>query len=88
MGIGVTEEETLQAMRDCYRETGYIMDPHGAVGLHAWNQLRSACQGAQGIILETAHPSKFSDVVNEAIGFIPEMPDRLKAIIEIGRAHV
>lgn len=82
LGIGVSEEETLQAMKHCYQETGYIMDPHGAVGLHAWSQLKPACKGARGIILETAHPSKFSDVVKEAIGFVPEMPDRLKAIVE------
>ena len=80
-GFSVNEDETREAMKACYRRFNYVIDPHGAVGLHAWNQLMSKQSNNSGVILETAHPSKFSNVVEETLHLVPEMPERLAAIV-------
>jgi threonine synthase len=80
-GVSVTEDETRAAMRSCYDHFNYVIDPHGAVGFHAWNQLMSVQPENAGVILETAHPSKFSSVVEETLHLVPEMPERLAAIV-------
>lgn len=49
-------------IRECYDETGYILDPHGAVAYRALHKLLRP--GETGIFLETAHPAKFKDTVD------------------------
>jgi threonine synthase len=78
-----SDEETRTAMRSCYTEYGYMLDPHAAVGWLAWEKMRSAFKpGTPGIILETAHPVKFSEVVEETLGVSPEIPSSLRSIME------
>ena len=79
-GERVTDAETLQAMRRVYEATGYVADPHTAVGLEAVRRSRSAA-GNDGpyIVLSTAHPAKFPETVVEALGVEPERPPRLAA---------
>jgi len=55
----------------------YIFEPHGAVGLLAWEAYLNENSDAQGIILETAHPSKFLDVVEETLEIKVDIPERL-----------
>ena len=80
-GVSVTEDQTRDAMKSCFSQFNYVIDPHGAVGFHAWNQLMSMQPENAGVILETAHPSKFSNVVEETLHLVPEMPERLAAIV-------
>lgn len=80
-GVAVTESETRAAMKTCFDRFNYVIDPHGAVGYHAWKTVMGKYPGSPGIILETAHPSKFSGVVEETLNIIPEMPERLAAIV-------
>ncbi|MFM1745319.1 MAG: hypothetical protein RLZZ630_1256 [Bacteroidota bacterium] len=76
------DEATRSVMRSCYERYGYMLDPHGAVGWLAWEQKKSMFRpGTPGIILETAHPVKFSEVVEETLGVKPEIPDSLKSIM-------
>ena len=79
IGFKAGEEETRRAMKACYTQSGYVLEPHGTVGYHAWHALRHNIK-APGVILETAHPSKFPDVVNETLGITPEIPERLAGI--------
>lgn len=82
-GCRVSEEDTIGAMRDCLHRYNYVIDPHGAVGYHAWQRLRSEFpSGCHGVLLETAHPAKFSGVVLQALGMEVEIPERLAAIIQ------
>ena len=60
--LAVSEADTLGQIRDTYRETGYILDPHTAVGVKAAQAFPEA------ICLATAHPAKFGAAVREAIG--------------------
>lgn len=77
-----TDPETLQMMRECYEHTGTIIDPHTAVGLHASLQ----CQNDPSvpvIALACAHPAKFPDAVEDAIGIRPALPPRLAGIMDL-----
>jgi threonine synthase len=81
-GCCVTEEETVAAMRDCHDRFGYIIDPHGAVGYHAWmKKMRQRFPDTHGVVLETAHPAKFGNVVKDALGLEVVVPERLATII-------
>jgi threonine synthase len=71
-GIRVTEKQTRDAMSSVYRQTGYIMDPHGAVAYRALSRLSSG-----GIFFQTAHPAKFKEVVEKEIGQTVKIPERL-----------
>lgn len=74
-GYSFNDDQTRAAMKEVYSRTGYILDPHGAVGyLGLKNYLKE--NEATGIFLETAHPAKFKDVVDEVVGNV-EVPERL-----------
>jgi threonine synthase len=89
-GLSVSEEETRAALRACLRATNYMLEPHGAVGYSAWKKLEADfAKRAQAIgkstlnavLLETAHPAKFSEVVEEETGVKPPLPERLAAVL-------
>ncbi len=72
------EDQTMNAIRVMYNATGYVADPHTAVGLHA----ACLCRGDDSvpmITLATAHPAKFLDAIRAAIGVSPELPETLRA---------
>ncbi|MFM7218380.1 MAG: hypothetical protein ACKO1U_10205 [Bacteroidota bacterium] len=80
IGCKVSEEDTRKAMVACYRTSDYILEPHGAVGYHAWKSIGDD-KRSEGIILETAHPAKFPDVIKESLGIDPVIPERLASIV-------
>jgi threonine synthase len=78
-GYSFTDEETRAAMRHVYATTQYVMDPHGAIGYLGLKKfLQTDEQGSIGIFLETAHPAKFKEVVDETLGSEVEIPATLK----------
>jgi threonine synthase len=82
-GHGATDEETLAAMKMLHEKFSYIADPHTAVGVLGWEAYKSQHPDpAQGLVLATAHPAKFADVVMKAIGTAPPLPDRLAAYLK------
>src|ERR1043166_4027986 len=82
-GHGATDEETLGAMKSVHERFGYIADPHTAVGVLGWEAYRRAhTDPAQGLVLATAHPAKFAEVVTRAIGSAPQLPERLAAYLK------
>jgi threonine synthase len=82
-GHGATDEETLRAMKSLHERFNYIADPHTAVGVLGWEAYRREHpEPAQGLVLATAHPAKFADVVMRAIDTAPPLPDRLAAYLE------
>ena len=79
-GATYTDELIAQTMRDCLKETGYQLDPHGACGYRALQEgLR---EGEVGFFLETAHPAKFKQVVDGICGTDIEIPARLQAFMK------
>lgn len=72
------DRQTAEAIQKVDQGCGYVLDPHGAV---AWLALQAALQdrpGLTGVFLETAHPAKFSETVEPAIGRCLEIPAALK----------
>ena len=67
-------------MRQCYEETGYILDPHGACGYQAL--VDGLQEGEIGVFCETAHPAKFKEKVDDILGIDVEIPARLAAFME------
>ena len=70
-------------MKTLHDRYGYVADPHAAVGLLGWEAYKlEHPDPAQGLVLATAHPAKFADVVMKAIGSAPPLPDRLAAYLK------
>jgi threonine synthase len=77
-GARFTDAETVAAIRQVDQDFGYVMDPHTAVAYLALRQrLPQEPAGTRGIALGTAHPAKFSEVVEPAIGRPLELPEAL-----------
>jgi threonine synthase len=82
-GHSATDAETLAEMKTLHDRYGYISDPHTAVGMLGWEAYkREHPEPAQGLVLATAHPAKFAEVVMKAIGTAPPLPDRLAAYLQ------
>ena len=76
-GYRFTDEQTRSALRDVYSRTGYVLDPHGAIGYLAAHDYQSKNQNSVSVFLETAHPAKFREVVEPEIGSQIAVPERL-----------
>lgn len=77
--ISVSDESTTETMRRVYREFGYVLDPHGAVGYCALENYLRAHPEDSGFFLETAHPVKFDSVEN-IVGTYGEIPEAVKML--------
>ncbi|HTP12614.1 MAG TPA: threonine synthase, partial [Bacteroidota bacterium] len=78
-----TDSQTKNCITDVYDQYGYILDPHGAVGVLAMDAFRiREKRTVQGIVLETAHPAKFLEVYDERIRQVISVPERLRAALE------
>ncbi len=78
-----TEEDVSTCIREFYQEYGYIMDPHTAVGVHC--ALKHQEKGIPICCLATAHPAKFGDTVEDAIGKTLELPESISILMEEGK---
>ena len=74
-GAAFDDATIVRAIGDVYRRYGYVLDPHAATG---WLGLRAARadvpRRAPGVFLATAHPAKFREVVEPAIGETVRLP--------------
>ncbi len=88
-GHRATDIETLREMKAIHDRFGYIADPHTAVGILGWEAYKlEHPEPVQGLVLATAHPAKFADVVRKAIGIAPPLPDRLAAYLKRDKLSV
>jgi len=78
-GFVCKNEEIFEMIEKVFKEEGYILDPHGAIGYKSLNELLK--NDEFGIFLATAHPAKFPETVEEIIKQKVEQPDRLKAFL-------
>ena len=79
-GSTSSNADIVATMRECYEKTGYVLDPHGACAYRALKQqLRP---GETGVFLATAHPAKFKETVESAIGTDISIPTRLAAFMQ------
>ena len=74
-GATYSDVQIRETMRQCYEDTKYILDPHGACGYQA---LADGLQSDEvGVFCETAHPAKFKEKVDDILGIDVEIPERL-----------
>jgi len=76
-----SDYQTRIAMQEVYKDSGYTMDPHGAVGYLGLKQYLEGQKKTQGIFLETAHPVKFLDVVEPVLKKSIPYPPQIEAVI-------
>ena len=79
-GATYSDDQIRETMRQCYADTKYILDPHGACGYQAL--VDGLQEGEVGVFCETAHPAKFKEKVDEILGIDVEIPDRLAAFMK------
>jgi threonine synthase len=79
----IDDGKTKEGIREMWRKYGYLIDPHGAVGYEAL-KLHQAQQsaGQSFILLETAHPAKFKDIVEQAVDVTISMPGHLAQVLK------
>ena len=71
-GYSCSDEQILAAIKEIYDETGYVSDPHSAVGY-----LATKCYDKPGFWLSTAHAAKFREIIQQALGLTPALPEGL-----------
>lgn len=81
-GYAFTDSKTESAVQEVQEKYGYTIDPHGAVGYLALAEYQKGHPRCRGIILETAHPSKFLDDMERILGREIDVPDRLAVLRE------
>ena len=79
-GATYSDEQIAETLRQCYQQTGYVLDPHGACGYRALKE--GLKPGEVGIFCETAHPAKFKEKVDAILGTDIEIPARLQAFMK------
>lgn len=76
-----TDFDTLHAIRELYENYHYIADPHGAVGYHVLKHFLQENKDYQGVFVETAHPIKFPETVENALNIKLEYPENVKVLL-------
>ncbi len=79
-GATYSDDRIRETMRQCYADTKYILDPHGACGYQAL--VEGLNKGEVGVFCETAHPAKFKEKVDEILGIDVKIPERLAAFMK------
>ena len=81
-GYRFTDDATREAMREIYHTSSYIADPHGAVGYLGLKDYLEKHPGKYGVFLETAHPVKFLDTVEETLERKVPMPEHIQSLLD------
>ncbi|MGB2761647.1 MAG: threonine synthase [Maribacter stanieri] len=75
------DNNTKEALKEIYNISGYIADPHGAVGYLGLKKYQQQHPETYGIFLETAHPVKFLDIVEETLNEKLEIPAQIQKVM-------
>ncbi|NDV64081.1 threonine synthase [Bacteroides sp. 224] len=79
-GTTYTDDQIRETVKNVYKETGYLLDPHGACGYRALQE--GLKEGETGVFLETAHPAKFLETVESIIEDKVEIPAKLQEFMK------
>lgn len=84
----VTDEATTATIQRVYQQYGYMLDPHGAVGYYALEQYLAQHSTDKGIFLETAHPVKFPETVEQATGQTIPIPPSVQYLFDRAKQSI
>ncbi|TMU56076.1 threonine synthase [Flagellimonas algicola] len=76
-----SDDATRETMKTIHQNFGYVADPHGAVGYLGLKEYQKVNPDTYGIFLETAHPVKFLDVVEETLSLSPDIPAQIQKVM-------
>ena len=76
------DDSTMRCVKEIFDKYSYTLDPHSAVGLAGLNYYLDSKDDYEGIFLGTAHPSKFSDIIEPIINTKVHIPKKLREIID------
>ena len=76
--VSISDDTTRLTLKKVFDEHQYLLDPHGAVGFLALERYLAQHPDQKGMVLETAHPVKFYDVVEPVIGEAVPIPETIK----------
>jgi len=76
-----SDEATKKAMLNIFNRYNYVTDPHGAVGYLGCQEYLQKNPGAHGVFLETAHPTKFLDIVEDVIQVKQAIPHQIQSVM-------
>ena len=79
-GTTYTDEQIRETVKTTYQQTGYLLDPHGACGFRALKE--GLKEGETGVFLETAHPAKFLETVEDIIADKVTIPAKLQEFMK------
>lgn len=79
-GAAYTDAQIADTLKTVYQRDGYLLDPHGACGYRALSEQLQ--EGECGIFLETAHPAKFKQTVENIIHSEVDIPAKLQAFMQ------
>ncbi len=88
VGRRVTDAETQACIQRVHADSGYILDPHSAVGFAALEKELETRRGVTGVLLATAHPAKFAEVVEPVLDQPLPIPPELARCLEAERKVV
>jgi threonine synthase len=77
----ISDAETKETIKEVFEKESYLLDPHGAVAWCALKKYLKQHPEGKGILLETAHPVKFYDVVEPVIEQKIPIPENIKSIL-------
>ena len=77
-----SDDDTREALKELYDDFSYIADPHGAVGYLGCKSYLKNNSDAHCVFLETAHPTKFLNVVEAVIKQKLELPPQIEAVMD------
>ena len=87
-GAAFDDARVVAEIGDVYKRHGYLLDPHGAIAWLGLQQQLERAPGATGVFLATAHPAKFREVVEPAIGQPVPLPAALDDAVARPRMSV
>ena len=85
MAASLDDAATLEVIADLHHRTGYLADPHTAVGIGAARRIRNGDPDVAErpvVCMATAHPAKFPDAVEQATGVRPALPEHLADLFD------
>ncbi|MBC5833422.1 threonine synthase [Flavobacterium sp. F372] len=83
-----TDIETKSALKEIFKTNGYITEPHGAIGYLGLKKEMNSHTNSIGVFLETAHPIKFLDIVENSINLKLEMPNQIMSVMNKEKASI
>lgn len=84
----ISDDDTRRTIREVYGKEKYLLDPHGAVGYAALAMYLQENPGHRGLLLETAHPVKFHDVVEPIIGQAVPLPESVRSLVHLKKESI